>query len=164
MHTQRQRNWNLLSLYASRCCLLLSRSFHVLQSITGLSSTVSPPPSLPSPGCTVHVGPWPPSGSISRRLYPWLIFIEPLNTHFLHIIFNLFMSLNCLKRKDDAAATQVPMWSVRATRTYAFNSTKDPEFCLRVPRLLQTQRVDPADDFSNLKFQFPASRKIVCAR
>jgi len=39
-------------------------------------------------GCTVHARPWPPSGSISRRLYPWLFFFQPLTP----ILFRSFTS------------------------------------------------------------------------
>ena len=37
---------------------------------------------------TVHAGPWYPSGSISRRLYPCLFF-PASNTRFLHIVFSI---------------------------------------------------------------------------
>ena len=41
-----------------------------------------------STGCTIHVGPWPSSGSISRRLYPIAIFSSLehpfFSRHFQH--------------------------------------------------------------------------------
>ena len=38
---------------------------------------------------TVHAGPWPPLGSISRRLYSYLHLSSVCNISFLQIIFGI---------------------------------------------------------------------------